>query len=52
MYSPSLYCILLIDIGEYKCYKEAIQVKEYVKWDLAMNDEMNLLIANNTWQLA
>ena len=48
-YSSSLHYVLLTDKGEPKSYDEAIQDKESVKWELAMKDEMDSLISNQTW---
>ncbi|KAL2237238.1 UNVERIFIED_CONTAM: Retrovirus-related Pol polyprotein from transposon TNT 1-94 [Sesamum indicum] len=50
-YSPSLYYLLLSDCGEPECYAEAIKDAYKSKWELAMNDEMNSLKKNNTWEL-
>ena len=50
-YSSTLRYILLIDRGEPESYDEAIQDRESVKWELAMKDEMDSLISNQTWQL-
>ena len=51
-FSPSLNYILLTDRGEPECYEEAMQVDESIKWELAMNDEMDSLLSNHTWELA
>uniref|UniRef100_A0A0D2ZUC8 Retroviral polymerase SH3-like domain-containing protein n=1 Tax=Brassica oleracea var. oleracea TaxID=109376 RepID=A0A0D2ZUC8_BRAOL len=51
-FSPSLNYILLTDRGEPDCYDEAMQVDETIKWELAMNDEMDSLLSNHTWELA
>ncbi|MCO5582475.1 hypothetical protein L7F22_036371 [Adiantum nelumboides] len=37
--------------GEPSCYKEAIQMKDSVKWEQAMQSEYNSIIANETWEL-
>ncbi|KAL2254166.1 UNVERIFIED_CONTAM: Retrovirus-related Pol polyprotein from transposon TNT 1-94 [Sesamum indicum] len=50
-YSPSLYYLLLSDCGEPECYAEAVNDVHKSKWELAMNDEMNSLKKNNTWEL-
>ena len=51
-FSPSLNYILLTDRGEPECYEEAMQVDESIKWELAMNDKMDSLLSNHTWELA
>ncbi|KAL2243395.1 UNVERIFIED_CONTAM: Retrovirus-related Pol polyprotein from transposon TNT 1-94 [Sesamum indicum] len=50
-YSPSLYYLLLSDCGEPECYAEAVNDAHKSKWELAMNDEMNSLKKNDTWEL-
>ena len=47
----SLYYLLLTDSGELECYEEAMQVKTKKKWELAMKEEMDSLIHNQTWDL-
>ena len=44
-YSPSNY-ILLTDCGELKKYKKILQDGNSSKWELAMKNEMDLLIGN------
>jgi len=39
---------LLTESGEPGCYEEALQVKDKVKWELAMDDEMESLMKNQT----
>lgn len=51
-YSPALNYILLTDKGEPESYDEAVEHEESVKWELAMKDEMESLLSNQTWQLA
>ncbi|KAE8695714.1 hypothetical protein F3Y22_tig00110694pilonHSYRG00408 [Hibiscus syriacus] len=51
-YSPSLYYLLLTENGEPECYDEAMQIEDSVKWESSMKDEMNLLMSNQTWELA
>ena len=51
-YSPSLHYLLLTDSGEPECYDEAMQVEDSVKWESAMQDEMDSLMSNQTWDLA
>ena len=33
-FSPSLYSILLTDVGELECYDEAVQVDTKIQWTL------------------
>ena len=40
---------MLTNSGEPECYKEALQVKAKDKWELAMDDEMESLMKNQTW---
>jgi len=41
----------LIDFGEPECYEEAMQVESRKKWELAMEEEMESLMHNQTWDL-
>jgi len=41
----------LIDYGEPECYEEATQVESMKKWELAMEEEMDSLMHNQTWDL-
>ena len=41
----------MTDGGESECYDEALQDKNSSKWDLAMKDEMDSLLGNQTWEL-
>ena len=50
-YSPSLYYLLLADFGEPECYEEVMQVETRKKWELAMEEEMDSLMHNQTWDL-
>ena len=50
-YSPTLNYLLLTDGGEPKCYDEALQDENSSKWELAMKDEMDSLLGNQTWEL-
>ena len=50
-YSPILNYLLLIDGGKPKCYNEALQDENSSKWELAMKDEMDSLLGNQTWEL-
>ena len=50
-YSPTLNYLLLTDGGEPECYDEALQDENSSKWELAMKDEMDSLLENQTWEL-
>ena len=50
-YSPILNYLLLTDDGESECYDEALQDENSSKWELAMKDEMDSLLGNQTWEL-
>lgn len=50
-YSPSLHYILLTNNTESESYDEVMHVKESIKWELAMKDEMDSLMSNQTWLL-
>ena len=41
----------MIDGGKPKCYNEALQDENSSKWELAINDEMDSLLGNQTWEL-
>ncbi|CAO2827530.1 unnamed protein product [Amaranthus hypochondriacus] len=43
--------LLLTDDGEPEDYYEASQTRDASKWELAMKDEMQSLISNQTWEL-
>ncbi|RVW72813.1 Retrovirus-related Pol polyprotein from transposon TNT 1-94 [Vitis vinifera] len=49
-YSPVLNYLLLTDGGEPECYDEALQDENSSKWELAMKDEMDSLLGNQTWE--
>ena len=51
-YFPSLYYVLSSDSGEPECYEEAMQVETKKKWELAMKEEIDSLVYNQTWDLA
>ena len=51
-YLSSLDYLLLTDSGEPECYEEAVQVSESAKWKVAMQEEMDSLHSNGTWQLS
>ena len=48
-YSLSLDYILLTDSDKLESYKEALEDKNSSKWELAMKDEMDSLLGNQTW---
>jgi len=50
-YSPSMYYLLMTDSGEPECYEEAMQVETRKKWEQGMNEEMDSLVGNQTWDL-
>eukprot|EP00253_Pinus_taeda_P002267 PITA_02267 len=50
-YSPSLYYLFLTDSGEPECYEEAMQIESGKKWEVAMEEEMDSLKHNQTWDL-
>nr|CAN80650.1 hypothetical protein VITISV_022906 [Vitis vinifera] len=50
-YSPVLNYLLLTDGGEPECYDEALQDENSSKWELAMKDEIDSLLGNQTWEL-
>ena len=41
----------MTDDGELECYDEALQDENSSKGELAMKDEMNSLLGNQTWEL-
>ena len=41
----------MTDGGELECYEEALQDENSSKWELAMKDEMDSLLGNQTWEL-
>ena len=50
-YSPTLNYLLLTDGGEPECYGETLQDDNSSKWELAMKDEIDSLLGNQTWEL-
>lgn len=50
-YSLSLFYILLTDGGEHETYDEALQVQNSTKWELAIKNETDSLMTNQTWEL-
>ena len=50
-YSLILNYLLLTDGSESECYDEALQDVNSSKWELAMKDEMDSLLGNQTWGL-
>ena len=41
----------MIDGGEPECYDEALRDENSSKWELAMKEEMDSLLGNQTWEL-
>ena len=41
----------MTDGGEPECYDGALQDENSSKWELAMKDEMDSLLGNQTWEL-
>ena len=50
-FSLSLYYLLITDSGEPKCYEEAMQGETRKKLEQGMNEEMDSLVRNHTWDL-
>nr|CAD1837132.1 unnamed protein product [Ananas comosus var. bracteatus] len=50
-YSPSLYYALFTDSGEPECFQEAKDCPEKAKWQRAIEDELDSLHQNHTWEL-
>eukprot|EP00253_Pinus_taeda_P032549 PITA_32549 len=49
-YTPSNY-ILLTDEGKPNCFQEACKVEHSEEWKIEMEEEMNSLLENKTWEL-
>ena len=41
----------MTDSGEPKCFEEAMQVETRKKWEQGMDEEMDSLVRNQTWDL-
>lgn len=41
----------MTDGGEPKCYDETLQYENSSKWELAIKDEIDSLLGNQTWEL-
>ena len=41
----------MTDGSELECYDEALQDENSSKWELAIKDEMDFLLGNQTWEL-
>ena len=41
----------MIDFGEPECYEETMQVETRKKWEQGMDEEMDSLVRNQTWDL-
>ena len=50
-YVPSMDYVMLTDCGEPSCYDEAMSSVDKLKWEQAMQSEMDSLIQNGTWKL-
>ena len=50
-YDPSLQYIMLTDEGEPLTFREAKTCEHKSKWELAMQEEIKALHANDTWDL-
>ncbi|KAH9304747.1 hypothetical protein KI387_009151, partial [Taxus chinensis] len=50
IFTPLFY-LLLIDNGEPESFEEAMQDKTHVQWEHGMDEEMNSLEQNQTWDL-
>ncbi|OAE21914.1 hypothetical protein AXG93_3988s1200 [Marchantia polymorpha subsp. ruderalis] len=51
-YISSLDYLLLRYSGEPECFDEVLEVLDSAKWKTTMQEEMNFLHSNGTWQLA
>ena len=51
-FSPSLYYLLMTDSSEPECFEEAMHVETRKKWEQGMDEEMESLVRNQTWDLA
>ena len=50
-FSPSLYYLLMTDSCELECFEEAMQVETRKKWEQGMNEEMDSLVRDHSWDL-
>ena len=50
-YSLALNYIQLTNGGGLECYDEALQEENTSKWELAIKDQMDSLLGNQTWEL-
>ena len=46
-----MYYLLLTNFGEPESYEESMQVDTKRKWDQGINEEMDSLVNNHTWDL-
>ena len=46
-----MYYLLMTDSGEPECYEKEMQVETRRKWEQCMNEEMDSLVRNRTWDL-
>ena len=42
---------MITDSGEPECYEEAMHVETRKKWEQGMDEEMDSLVRNQTWDL-
>ena len=47
----SLYYLSMTNSGELECFEEAMQVETRNKWEQGMDEEMDSLVRNQTWDL-
>ena len=48
---PGLDYVMLTDCGEPSCYKDAMSRDDKIKWERAMESEMDSIEKNQTWEL-
>ena len=46
-----MYYLLMTDSGELECYEEEIHVETKMKWEQSMDEDMDSLVRNQTWDL-
>ena len=51
LFSPSLYYLFMTDSGEPECYEEVMQEETRKKWEQGMDEQMESLVRNQTWDL-
>lgn len=50
-YSHALYFVLYSNGGEQECLDEALYLDTYKQWELIMDEEIDSLTQNQTWDL-